>query len=100
MKKFWDKRWYYRTIEEWTDTLLNLRLRPQYSRSNFDQEKATHLIFECIEKLVLEKKVTKDEAENLRSMLRSEDHENVNLAVILIARLKPRAFKKNVDKVS
>jgi len=57
-------------------------------------------IKEKLNKLILEKKLTKDEAETLRNMLRSKDKENVHLAVMIIAKIKPKVFAKNVDKIS
>lgn len=94
MRNFWHDRWYYNvSIETWCGLLTN---EMWTTSTSFNHRRANELIFDAIEKLILEKKLTKDEAANLRSMLRSEDKENVHLAVMVIARLKPKAFAKKV----
>lgn len=54
---------------------------------------AKKLLEECLEKLILEKKISKDQAESLKSMSQSEDEENVYLAINAIAAIKPNAFR-------
>ena len=112
MRNFWDDRWYHNvSIETWCGLLTNEKLTMQLcgqvwtSSQAFNQRRANELIFnelifDAIEKLILEKKLTKDEAETLRNMLRSKDKENVHLAVMIIAKIKPKVFAKNVDKIS
>ena len=98
MRNFWDDRWYHNvSIETWCGLLTN---EMWTSSQAFNQRRANELIFDAIEKLILEKKLTKDEAETLRNMLRSKDKENVHLAVMIIAKIKPKVFAKNVDKIS
>lgn len=99
MRNFWDDRWYHNvSIETWCGLLTNEKWT-SLSQA-FNQRRANELIFDAIEKLILEKKLTKDEAETLRNMLRSKDKENVHLAVMIIAKIKPKVFAKNVDKIS
>lgn len=93
MRNFWYDRWYRNvSIETWSGILSGEMWTTSQS---FNQRRANELISDAIEKLILEKKLTKDEATSLRNMLRSEDKENVHLAVLAIARLKPKAFKRH-----
>lgn len=98
MRNFWHDRWYNNvSISTWCGILSGEMWTTSMS---FNQRKANELIFDAIEKLILEKKLSKDEAANLRSMLRSEDKENVHLAVMVIARLKPKAFSKTCGQAT
>ena len=102
MRNFWDDRWFNNlSIETWCGLLEHkIGVNSIYTTKLANQRRANELIFDAIEKLILEKKLTKDEAETLRNMLRSKDKENVHLAVMIIAKIKPKVFAKNVDKIS
>lgn len=91
MKKFWSKRWYYRTVEQWTDAILQRKF--VYNLTGLTSQKANELIFECIEKLILEKKINKAQGESIKSMLRSQDEESVYLGVLTIKSIKPKHFR-------
>jgi hypothetical protein len=100
MRMFWTEKWHYElTVEVWTNVLTG-KIAPD-KNSTFNHRKANDLVFGAIEKLILEKKLKKEEADSLRSMLRSQDAENVYIAVSVISRLKPKKFKqpKNVGCV-
>jgi len=79
---FWTKRWKYeRTPEEWAALCQKRGL-------------AKVLLMQALEKLSLEKKVTPEEKKSLTDMLNSTDSETIVLAVHVMARLKPKKFKR------
>ena len=87
MRMFWTTKWRYeRTPEEWVEWITVV---PTYERT-----RNKTLIIDAISKLVLEKKITKQESENLNKMIDSPDKENVLLAITIMAQLKPKKFKK------
>ncbi|TXG80322.1 MAG: hypothetical protein E6R13_08320 [Spirochaetes bacterium] len=101
MRMFWTEKWHYELgVDMWTDIITGKVLWTGGGGA-FGQRKANELMFGAIEKLILEKKLKKEEADSLRNMLRSADPENVYMAISVISRLKPKKFKqpKNVGCV-
>ena len=100
MRNFWTDRWRYeKTPQEWVDSLAedgtqywsntHLRLSSSFTRD---------LLEDALDKLVLEKKLNKDEAENLKKMIRGTE-EDAYVAVSAMAILKPKKFKKDVERL-
>lgn len=76
---FWTTQWKYeRTPEDWV-------MHASRRGSN-----AKQLLFKAVEKLRLEKLVTAEIRDSLVAMLKSDDKENMLLAVILMAKFKPK----------
>jgi 23S rRNA G2069 N7-methylase RlmK/C1962 C5-methylase RlmI len=101
MRMFWTQRWKYeRTPDQWVEALKEDGTR-YWSSSRFKLSTSftKDLLEDALDKLVLEKKLKKDEAENLKNMLASTE-EDAYLALIVMAGLKPKKFKKNVEKLS
>lgn len=95
MRNFWTDRWRYeKTPEVWVESLKedgsqywsnsDCRLSSSFTRD---------LLEDALDKLVLEKKLNKDEAENLKKMIRGTE-EDAYVAVSAMAILKPKKFKK------
>lgn len=105
MRMFWTYRWKYeRTVEEWVESLKGTQVK--YSTpSGMKQiinvppfhKKAKDLLEDALDKLVLEKKLKKDEVQNLKKMLDGTP-EDAYIAISIIASLKPKKFKKNVER--
>lgn len=95
MRNFWTDRWKYeRTPEDWVDSLTQDGI--QYWNSSFgalSKHFTKDLLEAALDKLVLEKKLDKDEAENLKKMI-AGTKEDAYLAIIVMAGLKPKKFKK------
>jgi len=101
MRLFWTKRWKYeRTPDDWV-ALLNGDLPESYKRRHHWLSVASiqsfnkGILHEAIEKLILEKKISKEEAISLKSML-DGCREDQYIAVSAMAAVKPKKFKKIV----
>lgn len=101
MRNFWTDRWKYeRTPQQWVDSLAEEGSRYWSSHQfKISTSFTKDLLEDALDKLVLEKKLKKDEAENLKKMLAGTE-EDAYLAVVVMAGLKPKKFKKNVERIS
>jgi len=85
MKLFWTRRWRYeKSPEEWVELINNRR----------GGAEALRLVQDAVEKLILEKQVSKEQGVNLQNMLKSPDEENNLVALTIMATLKPKKFKR------
>jgi len=97
MRMFWTERWKYeRTPEEWVECLnYKSTYSSELAWKRFPYGKrATDLLFSALDKLVLERKLTKEQGENLKEMIESPDRENALVAITVMATVKPKKFKK------
>lgn len=92
MRNFWTDHWpYERTPETWVEMLY----REGTGWTNLhSKKKSKDLIESAIDKLVLEKKLTKEKGANVLAMVQSPDKENALVALHIMAQLKPKKFKK------
>jgi hypothetical protein len=99
MRMFWTQRWKYeRTPEDWVDSLTQDGI--QYWNSSFgalSKHFTRDLLEAALDKLVLEKKLDKDQAESLKKMIAGTS-EDAHVALIIMATLKPKKFKKITTK--
>jgi len=111
MRMFWTKYWKYeRTVDQWVNSLTGPQVEwsgptgikhvplPNYKEAPF-HKKAKDLLEDALDKLVLEKKLKKEEAQNLKKMLEGTS-EDAFVAISIMASLKPKKFKrvlKNTD---
>jgi len=110
MRMFWTERWKYeRSVEEWVDSLSgpeviwstptgNVSVHTPHYVSVPLGYRAKDLLFSAIDKLVLERKLLKQQGESLKKMIESPDPENALVAVTIMATLKPRKFKKIINQ--
>jgi len=103
MRNFWTNYWRYeRTPQEWVDSIFETTIwsnrRLAASQVPYGG-KAIDLLDSALDKLVLEKKLKKEEALNMQKMLLGTE-EDAYLALIVMAGLKPKKFKKDVEKLS
>jgi len=100
MRMFWTQKWKYeRSIEDWVES-LDLKsskwntphLKHPYGERAFD------ILFLALDKLVLEKKLNKLEAENMKKMIEGSP-EDAFIAISIMAKLKPKKFKRNVERL-
>ena len=103
MRMFWTERWKYeRTPEEWV-TALNSNSGIVWSTLVKDigsmpwGKRVSDLLYSAIDKLILEKKLKKEEGVNLKKMLDGTP-EDAYIAVSAMAVLKPKKFKKIIPK--
>lgn len=100
MRMFWTNKWKYeRTPEEWVESLRydNIWSSPASLKVPVGTPYGTRsrdLLSSAIDKLVLEKKMLKDEGERLQEMINSPDLENALVAITIMAQKKPKKFKK------
>lgn len=98
MSNFWPTRWQYsKTVEEWVDALHDGAFSSTQQRDIY-RNLIRDLLFSAIDKLVLERKLLKQQAKNLKEILSSPDKENALVAVTIMAALKPRKFKKLINQ--
>jgi len=104
MRMFWTEKWKYeKTPEEWVEALKS---EPESRRHGSRMippgmpqgKRAEDLLFSAIDKLVLERKLLKEQSKNLKEMLSSPDPENTLVAITIMAALKPKKFKKITTK--
>lgn len=103
MRMFWTERWKYeRTVDDWVQALTgfvkmnNVSFQPHPMFDNIKApygSKAKDLLEDALDKLVLEKKLKKDEGENMKKMIAGTD-EDAFLALTIMATLKPKKFKR------
>lgn len=109
MRMFWTERWRYeRTVDDWVNSLSGAqvvwstrgisRVPNPYYISPYGS-KASDLLFSACDKLVLEKKLTKLEAENLKKMIEGTS-EDAYIAISAMAIMKPKKFKKETKQVN
>lgn len=94
MRLFWTKRWKYeRTPEDWVNHINGLKDLPSWYSKTHHAQTSKELVFDAIEKLVLEKKFTQEQAENLKKMINAGT-EDQYVALSIMAAAKPKKFKK------
>lgn len=109
MRMFWTERWKYeRTVGQWVESLTGPQVfwstpggggnisTPSYSNPPHGR-KAKDLLEDALDKLVLEKRLKKDEGENMKKMI-SGTEEDAYVAISVMATLKPKKFKKITTK--
>lgn len=100
MRNFWTDRWKYeKTPQGWVDSISKGVKIYWSNHDNIGSNQAINLLEDALDKLVLEKKLKKDEAENLKKMIAGTE-EDAFIALTIMAQLKPKKFKKNVEKLS
>lgn len=104
MRMFWTQRWKYeRTPEEWVDSITeptHMWSNSKFSRSAAPYgKKALDILEDALDKLVLEKKLKKEESANMKKMLAATE-EDAYVAISVMAQLKPKKFKRNVEELS
>lgn len=92
MRNFWTLYWKYeRTPEMWAEFLY----REGTGWRNLNDTKLVKDLLEAaLDKLVLEKKINKEQCANLLAMIQSSDKENAVVALHVMAQLKPKKFQK------
>jgi len=94
MRNFWTDRWKYeKTPQGWVDSISKGVKIYWSNHDNIGSNQAINLLEDALDKLVLEKKLKKDEAENLKKMIRGTA-EDAYVAVSAMAILKPKKFKQ------
>lgn len=96
MRFFWTKKWKYkRTPEEWVNAINGEppEKGALWYSSSWYAALTKDLVCSAIDKLVLEKRFTKDEAVNLKKML-DAGKEDQYIALSAMASVKPKKFKK------
>jgi hypothetical protein len=88
---FWTTRWSYRKISDWELILLQM-LRSE--RHAYVLIRYRTLLRDAIIKLVLEKRLTREEGESLNDMLTSTDHESIKLGFMIMYQKKRKIFLK------
>jgi len=90
LRNFWTDRWIHQSLFAWENVL---REGNKYPTSR--EKKQCELVVDALKKLMLEKQLTKNEAERLWQMLKSPDGENIHVALCIIKIKKPKKFLKN-----
>jgi hypothetical protein len=96
MRFFWTKRWKYeRTPEDWVNHLNGEVIIGRHSFVTLTTliNNCKTLVWDAVDKLVLEKKFTKEEAVNIKKML-DAGKEDQYVALSIMAAVKPKKFKK------
>lgn len=98
LRMFWTKDWVYeKSIEEWKNGLTKgffTERSRQFVSLTTAKNRYKYIIIRAIDKLVLEKKLTKDAGKNISEMINSPDEESVYTALSILQTLKPKKFKK------
>ena len=96
MSNFWPTRWQYsKTVEEWVHALHDGAFSSTQQREVY-RNLIKDLLFSAIDKLVLERKLLKQQGKNMKEMISSPDPENALVAITIMAALKPKKFKKSL----
>jgi hypothetical protein len=100
MRFFWTKHWYYQNIDFWVKISMeklsiDARDSSSWRNSVFDAETnaAYNILDSAIDKLVLEKLLSKAESKRIRELFKSPDEENHVVALSIMASRKPKKFK-------
>lgn len=100
MRYFWTKHWHYQDINYWVrvnmDKLsIDNKDTSKFRNTAFDIEIcAMHdMLIGAIDKLVLEKLLSKAESKRIRELFKSPDEENHVVALSIMASRKPKKFK-------
>ena len=94
MRFFWTKRWKYeRTPEDWVNHINGIQNLPRWYNKTYYEKISKTLVCDAVDKLVLEKKFTKEEAVNIKKML-DAGKEDQYVALSIMAAVKPKKFKK------
>jgi len=98
MSNFWPTRWQYsKTVEEWVHALHDGAFSSTQQREVY-RNLIKDLLFSAIDKLVLERKLLKQQGKNMKEMISSPDPENALVAITIMAALKPKKFKKSIKQ--
>ncbi len=87
LRMFWTSRWHYKKISDWELIAINVG----YIRH---QDKYRKLFRDAIIKLVLEKRLTREEGETLYDMMVSSDQESIRLGFMIMYQKKRKIFLK------
>lgn len=110
MRMFWTQKWKYeRTPQEWADAVHFKGPQviwstptgvpsPMYQKPPYGI-RAVDMLSSAVDKLVLEKKLKKEEGESLKNMLKGS-YDDTYIAVSAMAVLKPKKFKTHVEELS
>jgi hypothetical protein len=98
MRFFWTKKWTYeKSPQDWVNIINAKEIwtigNSEYAKT-INASSTKKILVMAVDKLVLEKKCTKEEGENLKTMIGSPDQENQFLALTVMATLKPKQFLK------
>ena len=104
---FWTQRWKYeRTPQDWVISIHGPHIKwakPTNELATIAMppwgKKAIDLLEDALDKLVLEKKLEKEEGENMKKMI-SGTEEDAYVAISIMATLKPKKFKRTVEELS
>ena len=100
MRYFWTKHWHYQDIDFRAKIIadklsIDVKDGSAWRNTVFDAE--TLAIYKtldtAIDKLILEKLLSKDEAKRIRDLFKSPDEENHVVALSIMASRKPKKFK-------
>lgn len=84
---FWTVAWQFKSLDEWIMCIADQR---------YDKHTTT---LQCaVNKLVLERKLTEDTAASIKQMLASPDKESIYIGLMIMQKLKPKKFKKDVQE--
>lgn len=94
MRMFWTKEWKGdKTPDEWVECISD-KGSPNHSIKMFRVKHRT-ILLNALDKLVLEKKMSKEQKNSVERMILSPDPENQYIGVSIMATLKPKKFKRN-----
>jgi hypothetical protein len=96
MRYFWTNHWKYQTIYWWAEYLkeaVKLDKKFKGSAHSLAVMAGYDLINNAVDKLCLEKLLSKDEAKRMRELFKSPDEENHIVALSIMASRKPKKFK-------
>lgn len=104
LRLFWTDKWKYeRTPEEWVGIIkgdfMNHHTNSSHKwfgggDSSYYMTQQKTLLYDAIDKLILEKKLQKKDETRLKEMIESPDRENAILAITIMATVKPKKFKQ------
>ncbi len=90
LRMFWTSRWHYKTLDGWEE-ILNYSPNGRFARILVNHR---ILLKDAIIKLVLEKRLTREEGETLNDMLTSSDQESIRLGFMIMYQKKRKIFLK------
>lgn len=91
LRMFWTSRWRYKTLTDWELTIFQSLTSPYYARILVNHRT---LLRDAIIKLVLEKRLTREEGASLNDMLISSDQESIRLGFMIMYQKKRKIFLK------
>lgn len=92
-RRFWILYWHYgRSPQDWVNIILDLN-PAKFSNINYKDQQQDLLLKACV-KLSLETLIDESQMITLQSMIKSNNEDDLFLAVSTMAALKPNKFKK------